>query len=324
MTKDYIKNILAISLIKGIGPSKLKELIKIIGNTTIGKTELYEILEKYSSKKKVVSFSKDSFLSALDNAERQLELSEKHNIGIICRDDPLYPVLLKKSAYDPGIIFYKGNINNLPSRFAAVIGTRNPTEHGAIIAQRISTYLAQNKFSIVSGLALGCDSIAHKAALDVNGHTIAVLAHGLDSVFPSQNQDLAEHIIDKGGVLISTYFIGVKPTSYTFAARDKIQSGLSEFVVMVQSGVDGGSLIASQAALADGRKLIVPRPTQRDINNREKNIEANNVLIEASRKRSFAPLKGFNIKSSQLDYYLSNIVTLNNKTEYNQAFCITE
>lgn len=324
MTKDYIKNLLAISFIKGIGPSKLKDLIGIIGNQILSKTEIYEILENYSSKKKGVIFSKDLFISAMDKAEKQLELSEKNDIGIICREDLLYPELLKKSAYDPGLIFYKGNINNLPSRFAAVIGTRNPTEHGAIIAKRISAYLAKNEFSIVSGLAFGCDSVAHKAALDVNGHTIAVLAHGLDTVFPSQNKELAEQIINNGGLLVSTYGVGVKPSSYTFAARDKIQSGLSEFVVMIQSGVEGGSLIASQAALADGRKLIVPRPTQRDISNKEKNIEANTILIDAQNSRTFANLKGFDIKSNQMDKYLTNIITLNDKTEYNQAFCITD
>ncbi|WP_202109188.1 DNA-processing protein DprA [Succinivibrio dextrinosolvens] len=324
MTKDYIKNILAISFIKGIGPSKLKDILNIIKNDVLSEKDIYELLEKYSKNKKTIILSKDYFNAAIDQAQRQLELAEKYNIGIICREDPLYPTLLKKSAYDPAIIFYKGNLNALPSRYAAVIGTRNPTEHGAIIAQRIATYLAENKFSIVSGLAIGCDSIAHKAALDVNGHTIAVLAHGLDSVFPNQNKELAEQIIDNGGLLISTYGIGEKPSAYTFAARDKIQSGLSEFVVMIQSGVNGGSLIASQAALADGRKLIIPRPTQRDLDNKEANIEANSILIEAPIKKTFANLKGFNFKDNQIDNYLKNIVTLNNKFEYKQAFNITD
>lgn len=324
MNKDYIKNILSISYIKGIGPSKLKDILNIIGDNVLSENSIYDLLDEYSKNKRTITLSKESFKSAVEQAEEQLELAEKYNIGVICREDPLYPSLLKESAYDPAIIFYKGNINNLPSRYAAVIGTRNPTEHGAIIAQRITTYLAENKFSIVSGLAIGCDSIAHKAALAAKGHTIAVLAHGLDSVFPSQNKELAEQIIDNGGLLISTYGIGEKPSAYTFAARDKIQSGLSEFVVMIQSGVNGGSLIASQAALADGRKLIVPRPTQRDINNREPNIEANSILIDAQIKKTFANLKGFNFKENQIDNCLKNIVTLNNKFEYKQAFNITD
>ena len=324
MNKDYIKNILSISYIKGIGPSKLQDILNIIGDNVLSENSIYDLLDEYSKNKRTITLSKESFKSAVEQAEEQLELAEKYNIGVICREDPLYPSLLKESAYDPAIIFYKGNINNLPSRYAAVIGTRNPTEHGAIIAQRITTYLAENKFSIVSGLAIGCDSIAHKAALAAKGHTIAVLAHGLDSVFPSQNKELAEQIIDNGGLLISTYGIGEKPSAYTFAARDKIQSGLSEFVVMIQSGVNGGSLIASQAALADGRKLIVPRPTQRDINNREPNIEANSILIDAQIKKTFANLKGFNFKENQIDNCLKNIVTLNNKFEYKQAFNITD
>ena len=324
MNKDYIKNILSISYIKGIGPSKLKDILNIIGDNVLSENSIYDLLDEYSKNKRTITLSKYSFKLAVEQAEEQLELAEKYNIGVICREDPLYPPLLKESAYDPAIIFYKGNINNLPSRYAAVIGTRNPTEHGTIIAQRITTYLAENEFSIVSGLAIGCDSIAHKAALVAKGHTIAVLAHGLDSVFPSQNKELAEQIIDNGGLLISTYGIGEKPSAFTFAARDKIQSGLSEFVVMIQSGVNGGSLIASQAALADGRKLIVPKPTQRDINNREPNIEANSILIDAQIKKTFANLKGFNFKENQIDNCLKNIVALNNKFEYKQAFNITD
>ncbi|MGN1281168.1 MAG: DNA-processing protein DprA [Succinivibrio sp.] len=181
--------------------------------------------------------------------------------------------------------------------------------------------LAQKGFSVVRGLALGCDTRAHIGALSVQGHTTAVLGHGLDMVFPQDNKNLAEEIVASNGLLISTYHIGEKPTYYTFASRDKIQAGLSEYVVMVQSSSNGGSLNAARATLEEGRILVVPKPTQRDIDHKEKSIEANISLINSKLSGSFIGLKDFEVKTqSKLDNYLSHIRILNDQTEYPNIF----
>lgn len=316
MTSDKTFLMLTASFISGIGPAKLKDLSKILLNEISNETELYKILEYISSNSKRIRLTKDSFSNALAQAEKQTVLAKDQNINIISSLDPQYPILLKKSSYDPSIIFNKGNINNLNKRAVGVIGTRSPTNHGAIIAYRIAKYLAEHNISVISGLALGCDSYGHKGALDANGHTVAVMAHGLDMVAPTQNKNLAEKILNNDGALISTYPIGTKPSTYTFAARDKIQAGLSEMIVMVQSGLNGGSLIASSSILLDQRKLIIPEPTKTDKECNCEQIQANLVLI----RKEFQKLKNFDSKKISPELLVNNITILHSKEEYEKIF----
>lgn len=316
MTSDKTFLMLTASFISGIGPAKLKELSKILLNEISNETELYKILEYISSNSKRIRLTKDSFSNALAQAEKQTVLAKDQNINIISSLDPQYPILIKKSSYDPSIIFNKGNINNLNKRAVGVIGTRSPTNHGAIIAYRIAKYLAEHNISVISGLALGCDSYGHKGALDANGHTVAVMAHGLDMVAPTQNKNLAEKILNNDGALISTYPIGTKPSTYTFAARDKIQAGLSEMIVMVQSGLNGGSLIASSSILLDQRKLIIPEPTKTDKECNCEQIQANLVFI----RKEFQKLKNFDSKKISPELLVNNITILHSKEEYEKIF----
>lgn len=137
-----------------------------------------------------------------------------------------------------------------------------------------------------------------------NGRTIAVLAHGLDTITPSQNIQLADEIVQKGGCLISTYPIGTKAETYTFAARDKIQAGLSEKVVLIQSGTDGGSLIASEACLEDNRNLVVVKPYGKDLTNNVSCIGANLSLINAKENNNADYLSFFKSNTTlKTDFY---------------------
>src|SRR5690606_3807633 len=130
------------------------------------------------------------------------------------------------------------------------------------------------------GLALGCDAIAHGAALDAGGHTVAVLAHGLQTIAPSTHRRLAEDILNKGGALVSQYPFGRGVIPQQFAQRDKTQAGMAQGVVLIQSDVQGGSLHASPAAIESGRWLAVPYPTESDRSAGAAKIKANLVLAD--------------------------------------------
>lgn len=246
-----------LSNVKGIGAVKLKELMRLDNFATMNTDEFAEIIPNY------IKADADEALSLLKNSrrtvEQQLELAEKMNIRIICSSDELYPELLKKSKFDPSILYVKGELGRR-KRSAAVIGIREPPEKFDVVGRRITGNLVERGFSIVSGLALGCDSIAHKAALEFHGHTVAVLGHGLDHLYPKENKKLSEDIVASGGALVSQFPIGDAPNKFNFVKRDKIQSGLSDLVVMLASGVPGGSLIATKSILDDRRHLFVPAP----------------------------------------------------------------
>ncbi|BAL23720.1 hypothetical protein AZKH_1398 [Azoarcus sp. KH32C] len=224
-------------------------------------------------------------------AEKDILACERAGARIVSVLDDDFPKLLKDTADSPFFLYIKGQWPPNPLKSVAVIGTRQPTEHGGIIAKRITTYLSENGWSIVSGLATGCDAIAHRASLDRFGHTVAVLAHGLHTVTPKQHERLAAEILDRGGALVTEYAFGVDPIPPNFVKRDRIQAGLARGVVMVQSDLKGGSLHASRAALDYGRILAVPEPTERDLAKQEQKAEANRVMAFGSDSEKLELLK---------------------------------
>jgi DNA protecting protein DprA len=181
----------------------------------------------------------------------------------------------------------KGNLAPQPEKSVAVIGTREPTAHGELIARRIAKFFAEQGWSIVSGLAIGCDALAHKAALEHGAHTVAVLAHGLQTIAPSRHKGLAQEILDSGGALITEYRYGQGIQKQQYVKRDRIQAGIAQGVVMVQSDLVGGSLHASRASVEYGRWLAVPIATDRDREYGEPKVQANLLLANGDdRERS--------------------------------------
>lgn len=191
----------------------------------------------------------------------------------------------------------------------AVIGTREPTEHGVVIARNITKWFASSGWNIVSGLAKGVDTIAHKTTLRSPSKTIAVMAQGLEKVYPAENKHLATEIVTNGGLLISEYPYNASTYRNNFVQRDRIQAGLSSGVIMVQSDINGGSLHASRAILKYGRYLIVPNQSDRDINNSEPKIQAN-MLFSRMNKSELLNI----LKTNKFD--ISKIIIMKNKSEY--------
>ncbi|WP_235038312.1 DNA-processing protein DprA [Pseudomonas brassicacearum] len=234
---------------------------------------------------------------------------------IISALDEDYPALLSATKDDPFILFVKGTLSQTPEKSVAIIGTRQPTKHGEMITRRITDFFCGQSWSVVSGLALGCDGIAHRAAIESGGHTVAVLAHGLQTVAPSQHRKLAEEILNSGGALVSEYRFGQGALPTQFVKRDRTQAGLSQGVVMIQSDLKGGSLHASRAALDYDRWLAVPYPTAADEQANEPKIQANLMIANHSADIDRANLLKCHISR------LSKVIVLRAKDDYPQLVC---
>jgi DNA processing protein len=154
------------------------------------------------------------------------------------------------------MVFIKGNLNDALKKICvAVIGTRDPSEYGMRWAERLGAYLAKKGLGVVSGLALGCDAEGHKGCLQEKGYALAVLAHGLDKIHPAANRSLGEEILDSGGCLLSEYPPGMPPQRNFFVERDRLQSGMSSGVIIVETDIKGGSMHTASFAIEQQRKL---------------------------------------------------------------------
>ncbi len=173
-----------------------------------------------------------------------------------------YPKLLKQIAEPPKQIYVRGNIN-IEFLGIGVVGSRIPSAYGKQVTPKLTEELARNGFTIISGLALGIDGLAHEAALRVGGKTIAVLGTGIDekSIYPYLHKNLANRIVESGGALISEYEAGTKPERYHFPARNRIIVGLSKGIVVVEAKEKSGALITARLAVENNRDVFaVPGP----------------------------------------------------------------
>ncbi len=222
-------------------------------------------------------------LSNLRNSiipDEQMELLLKQNIKTLSLGDDDYPKLLKEIADPPLILFIKGNLKTRNNIFA-IVGARRPTYYGISAATSLSEKIAQAGMVIVSGMAIGIDTLAHRGALNVGGRTIAVLGSGIDdsSIYPSSNRNLALKILENDGALVSEYPPGYPIYKTNFPERNRIISGLSRGVLIVEARIRSGALITANFALEQNREVFaVPG----DINRKES--EGSNNLIKQGAK----------------------------------------
>lgn len=173
--------------------------------------------------------------------------------------DDEYPSWLRAAPDRPPVVYVRGQLP-LDRRCVACVGTRQPTAFGKLAARRISKFLAEHGWSIVSGLAIGVDTLCHEGALEAGGHTVAVLANGLDSVYPRQNTEFAEHILNAGGALLSEQPPGTPALPKHLFRRNRIQSGMSAGTVVMQTDIVGGTMHTVRYTLMQGRLLFAPLP----------------------------------------------------------------
>lgn len=211
---------------------------------------------------KIDSQTKESIIKFRNkvNPQEYLEKIYSQGIKIVSSVDIDFPTNLKQITGCPQVLYYKGNLLRTHNIAIAVVGSRRSTTYGRQVTDNLVRSLVKSGLVIVSGLARGIDSVAHRAALDSGGKTIAVLGSGLDIVYPAENKKLAEEIA-KNGAVVSEFPLGSAPLASNFVARNRIVSGLSLAVLVTEAAVHSGSLITAGFAAEQSREVFaVPGP----------------------------------------------------------------
>jgi DNA processing protein len=194
--------------------------------------------------------------TAAPDVTRALQwLDSEPNNYILTAEDPLYPAELFHLTNHPHILYLKGNLNLLKHNKIAMVGTRHPSKQGMENAAMFARELANNRFTIVSGMAEGIDSWVHKGALEGTSSTIGVIGTGIDQIYPKTNSNLFKEVI-QNGLLLSEFSIGVGPMANNFPRRNRIIAALAKACLVVESAIDGGSMITANLALELGREVM--------------------------------------------------------------------
>ena len=234
--------------------------------------------------KRAKGHTEDTAQEAVLLAKHIIGESQNAGIHILGWGSEEYPERLKTIPNPPLILYAKGDLAGLSSEVSvALIGTREPSEFGRQSTFAIGKGLAESGATVVSGLALGCDTEAHLGCLKGNGITIAVLAHGLDKVSPEQNRPLAERLLAEGGCLVSEYALGVEARRNHFVERNRLQSGLSDAVIVGESGLKSGTMHTVGFCEKQGRQLACIKHPEKyaDL----QSAEGNRMLIEEERAK---------------------------------------
>lgn len=191
------------------------------------------------------------------NLDHEMALIEQHDVTVLTWHDPNYPNLLREIPAPPPVLYVRGELTSDDEWGVAIVGTRKMSAYGRRVTETLATGLAEAGLTIISGLALGVDGMAHHCALQAGGRTIAVLANGLDRPYPAKNRKMAEAIVaQQKGALISDYPIGTPPEAKNFPPRNRIISGLSLGVVIVEAAERSGALITARYAADQNRELM--------------------------------------------------------------------
>ena len=266
--------------VKGVGPQKIFAIGNRVSENDIevrGINDLYSVMGQMTEKN-INSVLLNELSDAYSFAQKVIEASADNGIGLIGYYDDEYPEILRKAINEDGklepplLLWYRGDLSVLQLPGLAVIGTREATPKGIAGGEYLSGEFAKRGFNIVSGLAVGCDTSGHRGALAVGGKTTVFLANGLDhdSIYPPENQDLAEEIVQNGGLLLSEYRIGSKVNRYSLVARDRLQAGLALATLVVMTGVKGGTMHAANTTLKAGKPLFVMKFKDEETNQHEK------------------------------------------------------
>lgn len=272
---DKAEFIITLTGIRGLGRSTIN---KIINQGVLNSLETDETIDYLNSLNLKEITTKSDLIHANEMAKRTMEICDRENIKISTVLDCNFPKKLKNINDNPVIIYCKGNADCLSDKSIAIIGTRNPSLHGADVSYKISSTLSQRGYIIVSGLADGCDIFAHLGSLDAFGRTTAVMPCGLDMVYPKHNKALFDRIIENNGCVISEYPPGMIVSKYKFIERDRLQSGLSEGVIVVETTLNGGSFHTVNYAFEQNKIVGCYRHDQNYKN--LKSVKGNVKLLE--------------------------------------------
>ena len=245
MNKDLLYQI-ALTLIPNIGPVQAKILL-----------QQYEPQEIFKAKRSSlenmegIGIIRTNSIKGFDDfktVEQEIAFIEKYKITSLFLTDEKYPKRLLNCYDSPTLLYYRGDADLNVSKIVAIIGTRSHTEYGKQVTERLVADLAELNITVISGLAYGIDTIAHKAALKNNLSTIGVLAHGLDQVYPLQNAGIAKEMVKHNGGLLTEFRSGTDPDKHNFPTRNRIVAGMSDATIVIETGIKGGSMITAELA----------------------------------------------------------------------------
>jgi|TARA_B100000315_G_C14470291_1_gene537987 DNA processing protein len=260
------KTLLSLLNLDGYGKKKVIHLIEELKADLDTSDDVIRFLSGVSGMVKGIKVPDASQAkSAIQMARDTIRSSEDAGVYVLGYADKKYPDRLRTIPDPPPVLFAKGDLAGLSSAVSvALIGTREPSDFGRKSAFAIGKSLAEFGITVVSGLALGCDTEGHLGCLEGRGTTVAVMAHGLDQVLPARNRPLAKRILSEGGCLVSEHALGVSAQRYSFVERDRLQSGLSNAVVVVETGVGGGSMHTVGFCKEQRRKLACVSPPDKN------------------------------------------------------------
>ncbi len=242
--------------VPGVGPTRLRALLDGFGGDLAAawQADSWALAQAGLDRRTV-----ESVLAArakLD-LEREVALLHQHDVQVLTWDDAAYPRLLREVPHSPPVLYVRGTLRVEDEWAVALVGTRRVTPYGQQVTEMLASGLVEAGLTIVSGLALGVDRIAHETALRAGGRTIAVLANGVERPYPSVNRKLAQAIVEQGqGALVSDYPIGTTPEAANFPPRNRIISGLSLASIVTEAGERSGALITAAFATEQGRDVF--------------------------------------------------------------------
>ncbi len=256
-TSEELKAWITLWRVPGVGSKTYQKLLASFADpSAVFGASQSSLLSAGISQKLAEKIKAHNDLSTTNTADTDIEWLQSANnhsiITIHCND---YPALLKRIDNPPPILFIKGNSNILNDPQLAIIGSRNPTKSGTDNAVSFAKHLGKTGLCITSGLALGIDGSAHQGALQANAPTIAVIATGIDRVYPAVHRDLAHKIVENGAI-VSEFPIGTQPKAENFPRRNRIISGLSHGTLVVEAALQSGSLITARLAMEQNREVF--------------------------------------------------------------------
>ncbi|MEE2882230.1 MAG: DNA-processing protein DprA [Planctomycetota bacterium] len=256
--------LLSLLLLPGIGRGSVRRILADLESLPEDPDQLLEMVARsdlMSSVRPDIEQCSDAWQVSI----KLLESLRAKNLEVIPFSSSRFPESLQQIEDAPALLFVRGSVDVLQRHCIAVIGSRSTDGFGQEMARSVGRHCAAAGYPVVSGLAAGCDTAAHLGCLDGGEPTVAILAHGLDHVFPPENSSLADQIVAQGGALVSEYLPDQEPDSDQFIERDRLQSGLSHGVIFIQSELQGGAMHTVQFARQQQRPIAVIAAVENDV-----------------------------------------------------------
>ena len=244
---------IAFNKVVGIGPARLRALLDVCGDIAAAWSASIAAMQAARLDRR----SMENLLEARRtiNPDREWARTQQAGIHVYTWDSSDYPANLRNIDQPPPVLYARGRLTSQDEWAVALVGTRRASAYGREVAQVLATELARNGITVVSGLALGIDTVVHRSAVEAGGRTLAILGSGVDQIYPPQNRGLAETIAGQGA-LLSDYPVGTRPEAGNFPPRNRIISGLSRGVVIVEASDKSGALITARFAAEQGREVF--------------------------------------------------------------------